>query len=41
VLNFLIAEEYRQEPEKVASIVLLGHLASLVFVPLALALALS
>jgi predicted permease len=39
VLNFLIAEEYRQEPEKVASIVLLGHLASLFFVPLGLALA--
>ena len=40
VLNFLIAEEYRQEPEKVASIVLVGHLASLAFVPLGLALAL-
>lgn len=40
VLNFLIAEEYRQEPEKVASIVLVGHLASLVFVPLGLWLAL-
>jgi predicted permease len=40
VLNFLIAEEYRQEPERVASIVLVGHLASLVFVPLGLALAL-
>ena len=40
VLNFLLAEEYRQEPEKVASIVLVGHLASLVFVPLGLALAL-
>lgn len=40
VLNFLLAEEYRQEPEKVASIVLVGHLASLIFVPLGLALAL-
>jgi predicted permease len=40
VLNFLLAEQYRQEPEKVASIVVLGHLASLVAVPLALALAL-
>ena len=40
VLNFLFAEEYRQEPETVASIVLVGHLASLVFVPLGLALAL-
>ncbi len=40
VLNFLLAEQYRQEPEKVASIVLIGNLASLVFVPVALALAL-
>ncbi|HZY02367.1 MAG TPA: AEC family transporter [Anaeromyxobacteraceae bacterium] len=36
VLNFLVAEQYRQEPEKVASIVLIGNLASLVFVPLGL-----
>ena len=36
VLNFLFAEQYRQEPEKVASIVLLGNLASLVFVPVGL-----
>lgn len=36
VLNFLFAEQYRQEPETVASIVLIGHLASLVFVPLGL-----
>ncbi len=40
VLNFLLAEEYRQEPGKVASIVLVGHLVSLAFVPLALWLAL-
>jgi malate permease and related proteins len=40
VMNFLFAEQYRQEPQKVASIVLLGHLASLVAVPLALAIAL-
>lgn len=41
ILNFLIAERYGQEPDKVASIVLLGNIASLVFVPLGLALALS
>lgn len=40
ILNFMVAERYRQEPDKVASIVLIGHLASLVFVPLGLALAL-
>jgi predicted permease len=40
VLNFLLSEEYRQEPETVASIVLVGHLASLAFVPLGLWLAL-
>jgi hypothetical protein len=38
VLNFLIAELYQQEPEKVASIVLLGNLAGLIFVPLGLVL---
>jgi predicted permease len=40
VINFMVAEQYDQEPAKVASIVLLGNLASLVFVPLALAIAL-
>jgi predicted permease len=40
VLNFLFAERYRQEPERVASIVLIGNLASLAFLPLALALVL-
>ena len=40
VLNFLLAEQYGQEPQKVASIVLVGHLASLVFVPVALYFAL-
>ena len=37
VLNFLFAERYHQEPERVASIVLIGNLAALVFLPLALA----
>ncbi len=40
VLNFMLAEKYQQEPHLVASIVLLGNLASLVFIPLALWLAL-
>ena len=37
VLNYLIAEQYRQEPGKVASIVLLGNLAGLISLPIALA----
>jgi predicted permease len=40
VLNFLLADRYDQEPQKVASIVLLGNLASVVFVPIGLWLAL-
>lgn len=37
VLNFLFAERYQQEPQRVASIVLIGNLAALVTLPLALA----
>jgi predicted permease len=37
----MLAEQYRQEPDKVASIVLLGNLASLAFVPLGLWLGLA
>ncbi len=40
VLNYMFAERYHQEPEVVASIVLTGNLAGLVFLPLALALSL-
>jgi predicted permease len=40
VLNFLLADRYDQEPQKVASIVLIGNLASVVFVPVGLWLAL-
>jgi predicted permease len=40
VLNFIFAERYRQEPEKVASIVMIGNIAALVFVSVALAFAL-
>ena len=40
VLNFMVAEQFRQEPGKVASIVLIGNLLSIVFVPLGLTIAL-
>jgi malate permease and related proteins len=40
VLNYVFAERYQQEPAKVASIVMIGNLGSLVFVPLALAMTL-
>jgi predicted permease len=40
VLNFMVAEQFRQEPGKVASVVLIGNLLSIVFVPLGLTLAL-
>ncbi|WP_148252620.1 AEC family transporter [Aidingimonas lacisalsi] len=36
VLNYLIAEQYRQEPHKVASLVLIGNLGSLVTMPVVL-----
>lgn len=38
VLNFMFAERYAQEPEKVASIVILGNLVALFSISLALAL---
>ena len=40
LLNFLIADRYHQEPEKVAAIVLIGNLGSVLFVPIGLTLAL-
>ncbi|NDP43817.1 MAG: AEC family transporter [Aromatoleum sp.] len=40
VLNFMVAEQFKQEPGKVASIVLIGNVLSVVFVPLGLSLAL-
>lgn len=33
VLNVLVAEQYQQEPQRVASIVLIGNLGSLVIIP--------
>ena len=40
VLNFMVAEQYNQEPGKVASIVLIGNLMAVLFVPLGVSLAL-
>jgi predicted permease len=39
VLNFMVAEQLRQEPAKVASIVLIGNVMSVLFIPIGLALA--
>ena len=39
VLNFMVAEQMRQAPAKVASIVLIGNVMSVIFVPVGLALA--
>lgn len=36
VFSFMIANAYKQEPDKVAAIVMLGNLAAVVFVPLGL-----
>ena len=36
VLNYMFAERYHQEPQKVASIVMIGNIAGLLFIPLAL-----
>jgi predicted permease len=40
VLNFMVAERWDREPGKVAAIVLVGNVASVVFVPIGLALGL-
>ncbi len=40
VMQFMLAERYRQEPEKVAAMILLGNALAVVFVPLGLALSL-
>ncbi|MDO9598690.1 MAG: AEC family transporter [Azoarcus sp.] len=40
VLNYIFAERYHQEPEKVASMVLIGNVAAVLFLPVALVLAL-
>ena len=40
VLNYMFAERYNQEPEKVASMVLLGNVLAVLFLPVALAISL-
>lgn len=40
VLNYVFAERYQQEPAKVASLVMIGNLGALIFIPLALAMTL-
>ncbi len=40
VLQFILAERFNQEPEKVAAMVLLGNALALVFVPIALSMGL-
>lgn len=40
VLNYMFAERYGQQPELVASMVLIGNLAALLFLPVALAMSL-
>jgi len=41
VLNFMVAEQFKQEPAKVASIVLIGNVLSAAFIPIGLAIALN
>ncbi|WP_439101650.1 AEC family transporter [Congregibacter sp.] len=40
VMNFLFAERYAQDPQRVAAIVLIGNLASLIILPVALGIVL-
>lgn len=41
VLNYMVAEQYKQEPHKVASLVLIGNLGSLIVIPVVLGLVFS
>ncbi len=41
VFNFIVAERFQQEPQQVASIVMIGNLASIVIIPLVLAFVLT
>ena len=40
VMQFMLAERYQQEPDKVAAMIMLGNALAVVFVPLALAMGL-
>ena len=37
VLNYMVAERYNQDPQQVASIVLIGNIGSLLLIPITLA----
>jgi hypothetical protein len=39
-MQFMLAERYRQEPQRVAAMILLGNALAIVFVPVGLALSL-
>ena len=39
VLNYMVAEQYQQDPKRVASIVLIGNLMALVSIPITLSFA--
>jgi hypothetical protein len=41
VLNYLVAEQYRQEPGRVAALVMIGNLGAFLAIPIALAFALA
>ena len=41
IINFLLADRFKIEAENVAAIVLIGHLLSLVFLPIAVYLSLA
>ena len=41
IIHFLVADKYKTEPQSVAAIVLIGHLLSLVFLPIAVYLSLA
>ena len=36
VVNFMLAEQYQRDPEQVASMVMVGNIAALLFIPLVL-----
>ncbi|MDP6190918.1 MAG: AEC family transporter, partial [Gammaproteobacteria bacterium] len=38
VLNYMVAEQLQQEPQRVASIVLIGNLSAIIIIPVTLAL---
>jgi hypothetical protein len=40
VIQFMLAERYQQEPDKVGAMIMLGNALAVLFVPLALALGL-